>query len=79
MTQVLPRTKLRVALATGHEAVAHLSGKRRKHVIWISIRNHVQVAMLSRAPLQGADHISRASPPLVARKRTTKGPLKPPG
>ena len=53
MTQMLPGTKLRVALATGHEAVAHLSGKRRKHVIWISIRNHVQVAMLFRDLCKG--------------------------
>ena len=35
MTQVLPGTMFRVALANGHEVLAHISGKMRKHFIRI--------------------------------------------
>ena len=33
VTQVLPGTMFRVALQNGHEVLAHISGKMRKHFI----------------------------------------------
>ena len=45
VTQVLPGTMFRVALANGHEVLAHISGKMRKHFIRISIGDQVQVEM----------------------------------
>ncbi len=45
VTQVLPGTMFRVALANGHEVLAHISGKMRKHFIRISIGDQVQVQM----------------------------------
>ena len=35
VTQVLPGTMFRVALPNGHEVLAHISGKMRKHFIRI--------------------------------------------
>ena len=37
VTQVLPGTMFRVALSNGHEVLAHISGKMRKHFIRISV------------------------------------------
>jgi len=45
VTQVLPGTMFRVALANGHEVLGHISGKMRKHFIRISIGDEVQVEM----------------------------------
>ena len=45
VTQVLPGTMFRVALPTGHEVLAHISGKMRKHFIRISVGDKVNVEM----------------------------------
>jgi translation initiation factor IF-1 len=45
VTQVLPGTMFRVALHTGHEVLAHISGKMRKHFIRINIGDKVNVEM----------------------------------
>lgn len=43
VTQVLPGTMFRVALANGHEVLAHISGKMRKNFIRISPGDRVEV------------------------------------
>ena len=43
VTQVLPGTMFRVALANGHEVLAHISGKMRKNFIRISVGDKVDV------------------------------------
>jgi translation initiation factor IF-1 len=45
VTQELPGTRFRVALPNGHEVLAHLSGKMRKHFIRISVGDKVNVEM----------------------------------
>jgi translation initiation factor IF-1 len=45
VTQVLPGTMFRVALANGHEVLAHISGKMRKNFIRISVGDRVKVEM----------------------------------
>ena len=45
VTQVLPGTMFRVALPTGHEVLAHISGKMRKNFIRISVGDKVNVQM----------------------------------
>lgn len=45
MTQVLPGTMFKVALANGHEVLAHISGKMRKNWIRISVGDRVKVEM----------------------------------
>ena len=45
VTQVLPGTMFRVALANGHEVLAHISGRMRKHFIRISVGDKVKVQM----------------------------------
>jgi translation initiation factor IF-1 len=45
VTQVLPGTMFRVALPNGHEVLAHISGKMRKHFIRISVGDKVDVQM----------------------------------
>jgi translation initiation factor IF-1 len=45
VTQVLPGTMFRVALPNGHEVLAHISGKMRKHFIRISVGDRVRVEM----------------------------------
>jgi translation initiation factor IF-1 len=45
VTQVLPGTMVRVALPNGHEVLAHISGKMRKHFIRISVGDKVKVEM----------------------------------
>ena len=45
ITQVLPGTMFRVALQTGHEVLAHISGKMRKHFIRINVGDRVNVEM----------------------------------
>jgi translation initiation factor IF-1 len=45
VTQVLPGTRFRVALANGHEVLAHISGKKRKHFIHIFVGDKVNVEM----------------------------------
>jgi translation initiation factor IF-1 len=45
VTQVLPGTMFRVALANGHEVLAHISGKMRKNFIRISVGDKVNVQM----------------------------------
>ena len=41
--QVLPGTMFRVTLPSGHEVLAHVSGKMRKHFIRISVGDKVNV------------------------------------
>ena len=43
VTQVLPGTMFRVALSTGHEVLAHISGKMRKNFIRIVPGDKVNV------------------------------------
>jgi translation initiation factor IF-1 len=43
VTQVLPGTMFRVALPNGHEVLAHISGKMRKHFIRISVGDRVNL------------------------------------
>jgi len=43
VTQVLPGTMFRVALPSGHEVLAHISGKMRKNFIRISVGDRVDV------------------------------------
>jgi translation initiation factor IF-1 len=45
VTQVLPGTMFRVALPNGHEVLAHISGKMRKHFIRISVGDQVNLEM----------------------------------
>jgi len=45
VTQVLPGTMFRVALQTGHEVLALISGKMRKHFIRINVGDRVNVEM----------------------------------
>ena len=45
VTQVLPGTMFRVALPTGHEVLAHISGKMRKNFIRISVGDKVNVEL----------------------------------
>jgi translation initiation factor IF-1 len=45
VTQVLPGTMFRVALPTGHDVLAHISGKMRKNFIRISVGDRVNVEM----------------------------------
>jgi translation initiation factor IF-1 len=45
VTRVLPATMYRVKLASGHEILAHISGKMRKHFIKITTGDRVTVEM----------------------------------
>jgi translation initiation factor IF-1 len=45
VSQVLAGTMFRVRLPNGHEVLAHISGKMRKHFIRISVGDKVNVAM----------------------------------
>ena len=45
VTQVLPGTMFRVALPNGHEVLAHISGKMRKHFIRIVPGDKVEVEL----------------------------------
>ena len=45
VTRVLPATMYRVKLQNGHEILAHISGKMRKHFIRISVGDKVNVEM----------------------------------
>ena len=45
VTQVLPGTMFRVALANGHEVLAHISGKMRKNFIRILTGDRVLVEL----------------------------------
>ena len=45
ISKVLPGTMFKVALPNGHEALAHISGKMRKHWIRISVGDKVTVEM----------------------------------
>ena len=45
VTQVLPGTMFRVALANGHEVLAHISGKMRKNFIRILPGDKVAVEL----------------------------------
>ncbi len=45
ISQVLPGTMFRVKLPNGHEVLAHISGKMRKHFIRISVGDRVNVEM----------------------------------
>ena len=43
--KVLPATMYRVKLANGHELLAHISGKMRKHFIKITTGDRVPIEM----------------------------------
>jgi translation initiation factor IF-1 len=45
VSQVLPGTMFRVKLKNGHEVLAHISGKMRKHFIRISVGDRVNMQM----------------------------------
>ncbi|MDZ4744232.1 MAG: translation initiation factor IF-1 [Verrucomicrobiota bacterium] len=45
VTQVLAGTMFRVKLSQGHEVLAHISGKMRKHFIRIGIGDRVSLEM----------------------------------
>ena len=45
ITEPLPNAVFKVALEYGHEVLAHISGKMRKHFIRISVGDVVQVEM----------------------------------
>lgn len=45
VTKVMPATMYRVKLANGHEILAHISGKMRKHFIRITNGDRVTVEM----------------------------------
>jgi translation initiation factor IF-1 len=45
VTKVLPATMYRVKLTTGHDILAHISGKMRKHFIKITAGDRVKVEM----------------------------------
>ncbi len=45
VTKVLPATMYRVQLQNGHEILAHISGKMRKHFIRITAGDKVTVEM----------------------------------
>ncbi len=45
VTKVLPATMYRVKLSSGHEILAHISGKMRKHFIKITTGDRVTVEM----------------------------------
>ena len=45
VTKVLPATMYRVKLSTGHEVLAHISGKMRKHFIKITTGDRVTMEM----------------------------------
>ena len=45
VTERLPNTMFRVRLENGHEVIAHISGKMRKHYIRILTGDSVKVEM----------------------------------
>lgn len=45
VSKVLPATMYRVKLENGHEILAHISGKMRKHFIRITAGDRVSVEM----------------------------------
>jgi translation initiation factor IF-1 len=45
VTKVLPATMYRVKLENGHELLAHISGKMRKHFIRITAGDRVTVQL----------------------------------
>ena len=45
VTETLPNTMFRVSLENGHEVIAHISGKMRKHYIRILTGDSVKVEM----------------------------------
>lgn len=45
VTKVLPATMYRVKLESGHEILAHISGKMRKHFIKITTGDKVRVEL----------------------------------
>lgn len=45
VTKVLPATMYRVKLQSGHEILAHISGKMRKHFIKITNGDRVKVEL----------------------------------
>lgn len=45
VSKVLPATMYRVKLSNGHEILAHISGKMRKHFIRITAGDKVRVEM----------------------------------
>ena len=45
VTQVLPGAMFRVALPNGHEVLAYISGRMRKHFIRLNVGDKVNVEM----------------------------------
>ena len=52
VAQVLPGTRFRVTLPNGHEVLAHLSGRMRKHFIRIAVGDQVNVEISPGDPNQ---------------------------
>ena len=53
VTEILPDTRYRVKLDTGHEIVAHIAGKMRKHFIRILPGDIVTIAISPYDPSKG--------------------------
>ena len=45
VTQVLPGTMFRVTLPNGHEVLAHISGKMRRHFVRLTVGDRVRLEM----------------------------------
>ena len=45
VVDTLPNTTFKVKLENGHTIIAHISGKMRKHYIWILTGDKVKVEM----------------------------------
>jgi translation initiation factor IF-1 len=65
--EALPGTQFRVKLDNGHEVLAYLSGKMRKHYIRILLGDHVALEMspydLTRARITFRQRKNAAPPP----------------
>ena len=58
VTETLPNTMFRVRLENGHEVIAHISGKMRKHYIRILTGDNVKVEMTPYDLTKGSYYIS---------------------
>jgi len=65
---VLPGTMFRVELANGHQVLAHISGKLRKHFIKITVGDTVKMEMTPK-DIDKARIIYRLRNANAARKR----------
>ncbi len=72
VSEVLPDTKFRVQLENGHDLIAYLSGKMRKHRIRILAGDKVTLELtpydLSKARINFRHKDERAGPPGAPRR-----------